>query len=545
MLESVQGMDDPVWPPDWWPVGAKVVQLKDGLKRPATSHGKDSGVRAQDFVPLGKNLGIVLDNLLLVLDTDRPNDPAVLELVSSLPPTWTQKTPRGRHYVFKMPLGVRAQNTKIYSRTEKDEKGNPRQVADLMVNGYIVAPGSTVLPDGAGHPGGFYQIENASQPVEAPAELVKRVRQAAEQALPVEGEVRAERSQIVDGERDHELTSIAGFLRHKGFDEQAIAQMLVGITESGAVEQPPGREVTQQDCERIARSIAKKSTGKTSKTGVLVPAAIELDSEITGGPEQFDWILPDFVPAVGLTILYGDGKIGKSSWASWLASQVTQGGKAVLFIGSGEETFEDFVRRARLSGHQDGLLYGYGEVFWLPSGVPRLEETLGLLGNVGLVYIDAVYSHFAHTDAQNAAEKARSRLRPLAEMAQRCSVAVLGTIHENATGGMLGSREMRNVARSVIHAKRVKGGDFTIWPKGANAAQADYGVSFPGTPVPVLDPVTGQVRTWTNLFGETREQATWVLRLGDKIVGDEDSERFVNTDDLAERLTPKKRTLDL
>lgn len=498
------------------PKGARLVQLRDRRKAPATSTGHLAAVLAEDFVPLGQNIGIVLDEAFLAVDIDEPGHPQAQEWLAKLPATWQQTTPKGRHLLFRTPVGWRGTNL------HKDQVG----FGDVKTLGYIVAPGSAVDDAGPGHPAGQYRLVDAREPAPAPSWLLGLLeRSEAAQSAPAGGPP-VEREAIRDGERDNELASIAGFLRSKGFSESAMASMLTGIVQSGAVEQPAGREVTDKDIARIARSIAKKAPGQPGLTGAFLPEEWITGAEVPAVPPAIDWILPGFVPDKGLTILYGDGKIGKSSWAKWLAARVTKTGKGVVFIGSGEETFEDFVQGARLCGANHDLLFKLPnpERFWLPQSVGLLEQALEYLGNTALVYIDAIYSHFAQSEGQNTAERARSRLRALAEMSIAQNVAVLGTIHENAAGGMLGSREMRNVARSVIHAKRKKDGEFTIWGKGANGFQVDYGVRFPGTPVPVVDPETGAQRTFVDLFGDTHAQSTWVLSLGEKVGGDEENE---------------------
>jgi hypothetical protein len=500
-------------PPGWYPKGAKLVQLRDGRKRPATSTGHLAGVVGDDFVPLGQNVGIVLDGQFVLVDADRavPEDWAV-----RLPTTWKQKTPRGTHWIYRLPPGFQGTNAKWVG-------------GDIKTLGYAVAPGSYIDPrheENAGHPGGEYRLLNAREPAPAPQWLLDLCARPSGQEHAATATLGDERDFIPDGERDNELTRLAGFLHGPlRLSEDGIRAALMAVLESGAVEQPPGREKTHTDAARIARSIARKPVGEAALG--LLPEHWRTGDEVPEHPELMDWVLPGFVPGHGLTIMYGDGKVGKSTWVAWLAARVTRDGLRVLFIPSGEETFEQFVTKARLAGAHDGALICWPtEVpFILPKSVADLERGISMLSggsdvpSVGLVYIDALYSHFGEGTGENEAVRARSRLRALAQAAIEGRFAVLGTIHENASGGLLGSREMRNVARSLIHATRREGGDLIIRSKGSNSYAPDYGVSFPGTAVPILTP-DGKPFVFEDIFGEKIEQANWVVALGEKIEPD-------------------------
>lgn len=495
------------------PTGARLVQLRKRRKQPLAGKGETVvAVLAENFKPLqGHNVGIFLDGMFIVVDADDFSHPHLLNFLERLPVTWTQTTPKGRHYLYRVPVGYQGTNL------DKSHLG----WGDIKTKGYIVAPGCAVDDAGPGHPAGSYVLQDARDPSPAPDWLLEMAREKGpSEAQERDGE---ERDRILDGERDNTLTAIAGALRRQGFAESALAAMLGAIVDSGVVEQPPGREVTAEDIERIARSIARKPVGPTDPKLVLIPKGWEVAENISLDEQVTGWIMPGFIPAVGLAIVYGDGKIGKSSWAAYLAAQETKKGKRVIFIPSGEETFQQFVRKAHLSGAVLGniICYPAEANFMLPKSVEHLAEGIDFWTGTSLIYIDALYSHFSDTPGLHAGERARHNLKALAQMAIDKQVCVLGTIHENVTGGMMGSREMRNVARALVHAKRNPGGDFTVWSKGTNSVACDYGVSFPGVAVPSLDS-SGKPIVFVDLFGTEIPQATWVLRQGEK-VGQDDS----------------------
>ena len=510
------------------PKGALLVQLKRRRKQPDAARGQSVvAVLASDFVPkTGQNIGIFLDGNFVAVDIDEPDHPNLAEWLDKLPDTWQQVTPKGRHLLYRVPVGF------IGTNLDKSHIG----FGDIKTKGYIVAPGSEVESAGPGHPAGRYVLTHDRDPAPAPAWLLARLRvDGPREALARGG---AERDAILDGERDNALVALAGAMRRQGYSESAMAAMLGAIVESGVVEQPPGREVTDLDVARIAQSIARKPVGEFTPEIAFLPAQWETNEHVKQ-PEPLEWIMPGFIPAVGLTVLYGDGKIGKSSFASLIAANVTKKNKIAVFIGSGEETFEQFAYRANLSGALPGLIVSWpaSVLFALPKSIAVLEESIKMLKTVAFVYIDALYAHFSDTPGLHAGERARANLQALALMAINQNISVLGTIHENKSGDILGSKEMRNVARSLIHATRKEHDDFVIRSKGSNGFASDFGVSFPGKAVPLFDHNNKPV-VFTDLFGEVHPQVTWVLELGKKIGATES----ISVDDIS--LRPEQAILE-
>jgi len=489
------------------PLGSMVVQLRKGKKSPlVTKGGSVIPINPADFVPLpGHNVGIYLNGMYLCVDIDRPSYPGLDAFKKNLPRTWEQKTPKGHHLLYRVPPGFKG--------TNKGQK--TMGWGDIKCLGYIVAPGSKVDDNGPGHPAGSYAIFDARDPVAAPQWLLAMMLEA-----PPDPALGTERDSIICGTRDDSLVALAGAMRRQGYSEMAIGTMLQGIIDSGIVEQPVGDEISADVIERIAHSASKWSIGLDTSDIKIKPTDWVSESTVPEFKEVVQWILPGFVPAVGLTVIYGDGKIGKSSLASWIAALVCRMDRVVLFIPSGEETFQSFVQRARKSGTVDRRIYSWPSTtrFTLPKGVQALEAGCETLGNVGLVYIDALYSHFGDTPGLHAGERARQNLAALAEFAINNRLAVIGTIHENASGGLLGSREIRNIARSLIHATRKPGGDLILRVDGSNGFPCDYGIAFPGVPVPDVDSRGNRI-TFTDAFDEVHEQSTWVLSMGKKVSG--------------------------
>jgi hypothetical protein len=571
----------------FFPRDACIFRLAPGQKAPRRgSRGHHEAVPVADFCLLSpdENLGIALDgpayggfSRFILVDIDLWGHPVAAALLASLGPGgvrgigWWQETParKGAHALFRAPQGWRPGG----SGHVKVRGGAGEHVADVKATGYLTAPGSRLV----GVAGIYRRLGDASQsPLEAPQSLLALFSGLGEGsgeqrplARPQDGFSggfdggagagtgesghggggAGEAVRIGMGGRDDELTALAGYLRRRGFGTGGVETALRALIASPFVEQPaPGGDARQRlgerDAARIARSSGRWEPDAGASAGLgdakTTPGDWKSDLDVTATPEPQEWLLPGFVPAVGLTILYGDGKVGKSGWSAWLAAQTTRGrwsaGKpgVVVFVGSGEETFDLWVMRARASegGIRPGCLLEAPEParFTLPDGVPGLRKALERIDDVRLVYVDALYSHFAHTGAtagMNAAEKARACLRALGETAIERKIAVVGTIHENAAGNMLGSREMRNVSRSLLRATRKQGGDLIVWPKGGNGWQPDYGLRFPGVATPLTD-AAGNARVFAGPLGETVEESLWALHMGTQKVAttEENDEKF-------------------
>jgi len=493
------------------PEGTLVFPLAKGDKSPLAGSRGHLGAVPPDQLDLSTvpgyfNYGISLEEKYVLLDVD---DPATffatyrdVEL-----PGWRQTTRRGFHVLFKG-TGHGIRNFKIPG-------------ADVKVRGYLVGPGSVV--DGTKYVWNGASVEQVPQWLSPLLEVNRAPEAVRAEIEPVTG--------VGPGEHDNFLHRAASWMRGQyGLDEPAIEAFLRAGPLAVLEGVDPSSPYTEADVKRIARS-ATRYAATSTEAGAALVGAPRTDEDVQAEDETVDFILPGFIPEKVLTVLYGDGKIGKSSFLSWLAARETRRGNHVIFVPSGEETFDQFVRRARLNGIRSGHLHEFvAPGALIPKYVPLLIEKLkGIEGHVSLICIDALYSHFGEgKEGENEAVRARSRLSVLAKACEENAVAILGTIHENAQGNLLGSREMRNVARSLIHAKGGKGRDFTIWSKGSNGWSPDYGVSFPGVAVPIVGP-DGQQRVFEDIFGERVPQSIWKLELGEKVYG---SHTEVNIDEV-------------
>jgi KaiC/GvpD/RAD55 family RecA-like ATPase len=215
----------------------------------------------------------------------------------------------------------------------------------------------------------------------------------------------------------------------------------------------PSNPYTERDFARIARSSARWEAGKEEFAELLHPRLRPATEIELVGP-VIDWVVRGFVPTGELVLLYGKGGIGKSSFGSWLAYEVSRQNKTFAFMGT-EETSARFYGRAVLAGADRRKCFeiiNAGQMVF-PRDAQDLR-TMVLESQIDFLYMDSIYTHFMHQEGQNEAVRARSALAPLAEIAHETGCTILGVFHTNKAGHYLGSVEMENVARCVLEAKR-------------------------------------------------------------------------------------------
>lgn len=483
-----------------YPQGAKLFLLRPHHKEPMPgTHGHLDAVPAEAFnLAEGANYGISLDGQWLLVDIDRPQDPIAVEWGTKLPDTWTQKTPRGTHRLYRLPSGF-------------DGKNNKFPAGDLKVRGYLVGPGSEV-------DGKTYFMLDSREPVSAPQWLLDQVDKNRPSEVVVNGEVWVnERDRIAIGENDIELFSIACNLRRRGFTESAISQMLEGIIASGVVEQVPGQEYSHKDITRLARQAARYDPELGQLAFVEEDWICAEDIALVGPP--LEWWVHGFVPRAELVMLYGPGAVGKSSWGSWLASVVTRKGGKFVFAGV-EEPFARFAARAILGGADRSRLFAIpnAALFSLPRDTEDLKKQI-ILTEADVLYFDSVYSHFTSVPGENAAERARKSLAPLAEISNSTGCTIVAVFHENKAGMYLGSVEMINVPRYVLRAMRSQGQPLRVAVDKTNIHDPGYQLQFVANAVDLKDPESGRVQMEVTEQGELVPMKIVVLDRGEDVEG--------------------------
>jgi AAA domain len=186
---------------------------------------------------------------------------------------------------------------------------------------------------------------------------------------------------------------------------------------------------------------------------------------------RVEWLCPDRVPVGGLTLFDGPGGVGKSTCLTGVLAAASRGRdfftgaeiapQAALVVGI-EDVRGLTAARLRLYGADmtrihlvDAANIGGRDVpLTLPDHLDILESKIIELG-IGIIYVDALFSHLNLEGEGKMAQQVRAALHPIGELCQRQNIALMAVRHwTKATGSALsralGSVEFTNFARSVF-----------------------------------------------------------------------------------------------
>lgn len=197
-------------------------------------------------------------------------------------------------------------------------------------------------------------------------------------------------------------------------------------------------------------------------------------------PEQVSWLWQDRIPLGKVTILTGDPGLGKSFITMDLAARVSCGRPMPLdqesdhlpggvIILTAEDDLADTIRpRLDAAGADTSRIMAIQAVrnrdlgsskdqermFDLSRDIPRLEEAIEVIGDCRMIVIDPITAYLGRTDANQNAE-VRSVLSPLAQLAAKHNVAIVGVSHLNKGSGRAITRNLGSIgfvaaARSAL-----------------------------------------------------------------------------------------------
>jgi putative DNA primase/helicase len=190
---------------------------------------------------------------LILVDADGPDELAAFEKLEA-PPTLTvvSSTPDRKHFWFRwdgdMPDHVMFcfENGKVTGKT----------------NGYVLMPPAVHPGKKAENiePGSVYRFENGTTIATMPASLIEQLqRLAGNNGNGIGNGHAAVMGDVIPlGEVDNTLTSLAGSMRRRGMNENAIYAGLVATLPQVAA----GHSHTEADCRRIARSVSRYPAAK-------------------------------------------------------------------------------------------------------------------------------------------------------------------------------------------------------------------------------------------------------------------------------------------
>lgn len=416
-------------------------------------------------VPEGSNYGIVLDGRYVLHDTD--NMDLAPPWDEDLPATFTQRTYKGIHRLYALPNGFDAtlyKNEKLYN-----QRGE--MYGDLKVHGYFVGPGSTVIPKGEPSKYHTYTVMESGHIPPYSGKLTLRRSSDPRVISASDG--------VPNGAHADFLFKLLCTARGvAGLSESAMMQLLTKGPLHVLQDVNDADPFTTSTLEGIVQSVGSRydpeySLADDTDDGRLI--SINLGQSDLWLPPQ-PWLITNFIPENQLSLVYGRGGIGKSSLASFFVYKALKKGRKVVFFASEEEP-ELFAARMLLSGEVTDEMMNRLEYIpktvELPKGASSLAQFVEE-NEVQMVYFDSMMSHFPNGQIGNEATRARATLAPLVDLAKSKGVTIIGTFHEGKNGNFLGSEEMRNVGRSLLHATLGKNQRMQLRVDKSNYFMPDY-----------------------------------------------------------------------
>jgi len=184
--------------------------------------------------------------------------------------------------------------------------------------------------------------------------------------------------------------------------------------------------------------------------------------------QKVDFLWRPYLPLGKVSILVGDGEVGKSWITLSLATAISNGsgipGKenfepGVTLIFNGEDGIEDTIkpRLTQLGANQD-LIFAYkAPVALNDAGIREIEKYIRIKKPL-LVTIDPIQAYLGGSLDMNRANQVRSALTPLVTLANKynCTFLLVGHLNKDssrkASYRILGSTDFGAVCRSVLLA---------------------------------------------------------------------------------------------
>lgn len=184
-------------------------------------------------------------------------------------------------------------------------------------------------------------------------------------------------------------------------------------------------------------------------------------------PLEPEWLWAGRIPSNEVTIIAGDGGIGKGFLLADLASRVTRGavmpdGSAAWYDGPGSVllvTSEDdpnmaMSYRLRAAGADLERVYDMTEDFTVPESIPALRDAVEGIGDVRLVTIDPLSAVSSIALTSSNVRVRRQIMNPLERFAKDSGVAVCVVHHTVKSGRVAGTKGITDAVRMVLRVSR-------------------------------------------------------------------------------------------
>ncbi len=401
------------------------------------------------------NIGIATGNGILVIDIDVKHDARGLESLKkygeNLPTTAKVKTPSGGYHLYYYVEGNFKNRVNIYPgidiRTD---------------NGYVVAPPSVI--DGL-----RYEWINEDPMAEANQEVYSFLDEPIEkednkQPLHMENE-------IIQGSRNDILFKLASSLQSKGLSNEAI---LSSVIAENSIKCNPPLEI--EEVKTIVEGALNYNKGTNPYNKQKKNLSLEMIPMSEVKEKEAQWLIPDFIPKGVITVVAGDGGVGKTFFWCDLVASVSSGTytffenenysviekkepQKVMYFSSEDDMQVTLKKRLRLSGAN------MGNIITIPIGDERFQEIqynskflndLIAYHKPVLVVFDPLQGFIPNNVNMGYRNQMRNVLKPLNGYGEKYGVTTVIVCHTNkksdtsARGRVSDSSDIWDIARSVF-----------------------------------------------------------------------------------------------
>jgi RecA-family ATPase len=341
--------------------GFRVIPLRENDKRPLypgnfqeqATNNSEAIKKLWNKTP-NANIGIATGNGLTVIDIDTPlhggqdGETSLLNYEMDqgfLKDTFEVSTPTGGKH--------------LYYRTNKPFRNQSGVLPGIDVRGlggYVVAPGSVIN-------GKTYKITKAisvSYANDSVIKLLEYNKKEIESLDPLDQLEKGYSETLIPcGERTNYLVSQCAQLMDGTKSIETIKAMIKLLNEKNLENPLTERELEKEVFPSIDRF--KKHTQKTIDQELLIDPKVALTSVSKIEKKAVEWLIPGYIPKGAITILGGDGGLGKTSLWCNIASAISNGsrcclqdgetpkGKVIYFSGE-DDTSKVLRERLELNG---------------------------------------------------------------------------------------------------------------------------------------------------------------------------------------------------
>jgi hypothetical protein len=186
-------------------------------------------------------------------------------------------------------------------------------------------------------------------------------------------------------------------------------------------------------------------------------------SDVT--PMQVEWLEQGYIPLQQVTLMAGEGGIGKSMLLADLAARITTGSPmpdgsqgpplgSVILGATEDDPNRSTWWRLHAAGADMTKVYQAPDDLVIPDSLPKLREMIDEIGDVRMVTLDPLANVSSVALTSDVVTIRRKLLRPLDQVAFDSGCAIVPVGHVTKDGKIGGSKSLVDGVRMVLRVSR-------------------------------------------------------------------------------------------